>query len=131
MTRPIGRFDSEASPMQRGGERRRGHQPHRQPDPGAGIAEIERPSGSSRPANADALDMPGAVVPPFDRAPSAAMALAVLITSSASSRPVTLVSPIATAPSIRARCDIDLSPGTRMRPVSPWALREIERLQAL
>ena len=50
-------------------------------------------------------------------APSACMALAVLMTSSPSSRPVIRVSPTASAPRIRARCEIDLSPGTRTRPL--------------
>src|SRR5229473_190852 len=51
-------------------------------------------------------------------APRARMALAVLSTSSPSSRPETRVSPTASAPRISARCEIDLSPGTRTRPVS-------------
>ena len=37
-------------------------------------------------------------------------------TSSPSSSPVTAVSPTVIAPKISARCEIDLSPGTRMRP---------------
>jgi hypothetical protein len=52
------------------------------------------------------------------------MARAVLSTSSASSRPDTTVSPMAAAPSMRARWEIDLSPGTAMRPLSA---REPER----
>ncbi len=51
-------------------------------------------------------------------APSACSALAVSSTSSASSSPVSRVTPVAKAPSISARCEIDLSPGTRTRPRS-------------
>src|SRR5882757_3672197 len=51
-------------------------------------------------------------------APSARMARPVLMTSSPSKSPVILVSPTASAPRISARCEIDLSPGTRTRPVS-------------
>ena len=49
-------------------------------------------------------------------APSARIDLAVLRTSSPSSRPEIEVSPTARAPKIRARCEIDLSPGTRALP---------------
>ena len=51
-------------------------------------------------------------------APSARIALAVLSTSSPSSSPEIRVSPTESAPRIRARCEIDLSPGTRTLPVS-------------
>ena len=51
--------------------------------------------------------------------PSACSALAVLSTSSPSSRPAMRVRPVASAPNISARCEIDLSPGTRTRPEAP------------
>src|SRR5580693_7794595 len=51
-------------------------------------------------------------------APSARIAAAVHSTSSPSSRPVISVRPTARAPSISERCEIDLSPGTRIVPVS-------------
>ncbi len=46
------------------------------------------------------------------RAPKARIALAVFSTSSASKRPEMRVSPSASAPRIKARWEIDLSPGT-------------------
>ncbi len=48
--------------------------------------------------------------------PSACSALAVFSTSSASSSPVMVVRRVAIAPNIRARCEMDLSPGTLIRP---------------
>ena len=59
--------------------------------------------------------------PPASRstsAPRARIAAAVASTSSPSSRPSMLVSPTARPPSIRARCEIDLSPGRRVVPDS-------------
>src|SRR5262249_28472961 len=58
-------------------------------------------------------------------APKAAMALLVLRTSSPSRRPEIRVSPTASAPKIRARFEIDLSPGTRTRPLSAPARRAV------
>src|SRR5262249_20825507 len=53
------------------------------------------------------------------------MALAVLRTSSPSSMPVMRVAPTVSAPKISARIDIDLSPGTRTRPVSRSVRRAV------
>src|ERR1044072_6864308 len=56
-------------------------------------------------------------------APRARIALPVLMTSSPSSRPWIRVSPTVMAARMRARCEIDLSPGTRTRPFRPGARR--------
>ena len=95
-------------------DRAAGDRAHHQPAAGAGIAEIERRRRLGKAADADAAHAPGAARRCAPRvAPSARMALAVLMTSSPSSRPVMRVSPTASAPRISARCEIDLSPGTR------------------
>ena len=82
-------------------------------------------SGLARPATPTPLTCQAPSAPVVTLAPSASMARAVASTSSDSSRPRMRVSPTEMAPSISARCDIDLSPGTRIRPLRPWVLREI------
>ena len=64
------------------------------------------------------------------RRPAPRMALPVLSTSSPSSRPEMRVSPTASAPKISARCEIDLSPGTRTRPLSGPARRAAAEMAA-
>ena len=75
-------------------------------------------SGARKPPDPDAADPPGPSPVRSTAAPSARMALAVLSTSSPSSSPEMRVSPTVSAPKMRARCEIDLSPGTRTRPLS-------------
>ena len=104
--------------VERRRDRTSGDRAEHQPASGARIAEIERvaPARQSRRRRRR-----GRAIRPAPRrstcAPSARTALAVLSTSSPSSRPLMRVSPTASAPRIRARCEIDLSPGTRTRPV--------------
>ena len=87
-----------------------------QPRAGAGIAEIEHVVGLGEAADADARRRARRRRRRARRAaPSARIAAAVRSTSSPSSRPVISVRPTASAPSISARCEIDLSPGTRQR----------------
>ena len=90
---------------------------HHQPHAGAGVAEVER-RRRARPGRRRRGPAPPSARPTLlhraARAPRSA--LAVLSTSSPSSRPVMRVRPVASAPSISARCEIDLSPGTRTRP---------------
>ena len=92
---------------------------HHQAAAGAGVAEIERLA--RRQERPD----PGPRIrhAPWRRrarspAPSAWQAWPVLSTSSPSSRPSTRVSPHVRRPSRNARCEIDLSPGGRTRPLS-------------
>ena len=91
------------------------------------VPELPKSSGASGLMRPDTPTPRMRQVPSASRvaeAPSAFIAFAVLRTSSPSSRPFTTVSPMATAPNISARCDMDLSPGTRMVPVRPEALRD-------
>src|SRR5262249_9778585 len=55
----------------------------------------------------------------------ARIAVAVLSTSSPSSSPDMRVSPTVSAPKMRARCEMDLSPGTRARPLRAPARRAV------
>ena len=70
-------------------------------------------------ADADAADAPRAVAACARRPrPARGRPRPVRSTSSPSSRPSTSVSPTRSRPKIMARCEIDLSPGTRARPLS-------------
>ena len=102
-------------------DRMAGDDAHHQPRAGAGIAEIERALRLAKTARSAAFDLPD--VPDLCRRqlPARTTARAVLMTSSASSRPRMRVVPVASAPKISARCEIDLSPGTRSRPRSGGA----------
>ena len=61
-TRPIGRRDERGVAGEGGGEGMAAGKPHRQPDAGAGIAVVDDRLGLEQPADADALDAPGADV---------------------------------------------------------------------
>ena len=91
---------------------------HHQPRAGAGVAEIERLARRQDRAEPGPRirHWPGPVR--SMTAPSASQALPVLSTSSPSSSPSTFVSPQARRPNRKARCEIDLSPGGRTRPLS-------------
>src|SRR6185312_10020167 len=115
-TRRIGLVRSEASPSKTAviGQPATAPIASRQPVP-----ELQKSSGTGGCAN------PPTPTPRIDQAnspvrstwpPSARIAFAVLSTSSPSSRPEIRVSPTESAPRIKARCEIDLSPGTRTLP---------------
>ena len=116
--RRIGRERSEASPSKIAvtGQPATAPITSRQPVPelpkssaSAGSAKPPTPTPSTVQANGPVRST---------LAPSACMDLAVLSTSSPSSRPEIRVWPTASAPRISARCEIDLSPGTRTLPLS-------------
>ena len=91
--------------------------PEQQPRRGAGIAEVEHVGGLAAAADAEAADPPAAVAGSRSTsAPSARSAAAVRQHVLALEQAATVVSPSASAPSISARCEIDLSPGARTRP---------------
>ncbi len=124
VTRPMGRRDSEASPTQRAVSGVVAIRPMASRTPVPELPKSSAAAGDVRPATPTPWTRQAPSEPRAAAAPSAVMARAVLITSSASSRPRITVSPMATAPNIRARWDMDLSPGTRMRPVRPEARAE-------
>ena len=91
---------------------------HHQPRPGAGIAEIKRLARLQQRADTDTIDLPEALAPPFDlRAQRPAGRTAVEhilpLQQAADFRPADLSSP-----RMKARCEMDLSPGGRSRPFS-------------
>ena len=115
--RRIGRERSEASPSKIAviGQPATAPITSRQPVP-----ELPKSSGAAgwaKPATPTPLTFQANGPVRSTLAPSACMDLAVLRTSSPSSRPEIRVSPTESAPRIRARCEIDLSPGTRTLPV--------------
>ena len=107
-----------------GGDRVGREDAEKEPRRGAGIAQIEQVFGLGEPADRRRRrPSTGRRRPETASAPSAFSAAAVASTSSPSSRPVISVRPTASAPSISARCEIDLSPGTRILPASGAAGR--------
>jgi len=115
--RRIGRLRSEASPSKVAviGQPATAPITSRQPVPE--LPKSSGAAGSAKPATPTPRTVQLPSSPRATLAPSAPTALAVLMTSSPSSSPVIRVSPTASAPRIRARWEIDLSPGTRASPL--------------
>src|SRR5579883_2200659 len=125
VTRAIGRRRGEASPVKKTVMPWLATRPMRSRAPVPELPRSSMSSGSARPPmpTPSMLQTPSA--PRVTPAPSARIAAAVRSTSSPSSRPLTRVRPMASAPRMSARCDTDLSPGTRMRPLSAPAVPEV------
>ena len=117
-TRLIGRAESEASPTKRETKACVPTSPMASRQPVPALPKSSGASGSRKPPTPSPLmcHFPSRF---STRAPSACIARPVASTSSPSSRPSTTVSPIAMAPNMKARCEMDLSPGTRKAPVRP------------
>src|SRR5262249_30335053 len=115
-TRRIGRLRSDASPSKTAlmGQPATAPMTRRQPVP-----ELPKSSaafGSAKPETPVPHTFQAKSPDRSTRAPNACIDLAVLRTSSPSNRPEIDVSPTERAPRIKARCEIDLSPGTRALP---------------
>ncbi len=114
--RRMGRLRSEASPVKvvRIGKPAAAPMMSRAPVPE--LPQSMTLSGSASPPRPITRQRPGPRR--STSAPNARMASAVRSTSSPSSRPSIAVSPEARAARIKARWDMDLSPGARVRPLS-------------
>src|SRR5438270_316402 len=110
-TRRIGRERNEASPSKTAeiGQPATAPITSRQPVPE--LPKSSGPGGCAKPATPTPSTAQAKSPVRSTLAPSERMALAVLSTSSPSSRPEIRVRPTASAPKIRARCEIDLSQG--------------------
>ena len=119
-TLPIGRRDRDASPVRRVVMLWPAITPSIRRTPVPELPKSRSPAGSSSPPTP--RPRTSQVVPfLWIGHPKARSARAVFSTSSPSSRPVIGVRPVASAPSISARCEMDLSPGTRTRPPRAFA----------
>ena len=115
ITRSMGRRQSDASPVTWASSGWVARRPITSRAPVPELPKSSTAPGSARPPT----PAPSTIQAPSSSripAPSAASADAVRSTSSASRSPSMRVRPTALAPMISARCEIDLSPGTRMRP---------------
>ena len=93
-----------------------GEHAEQQPGAGTGVAEIEDPVGLGQTADADTTHLPDAVPVPFEIDAQGANGRGGREHVSASSNPVIRLAPTAMAPSSKARCDTDLSPGIHVVP---------------
>src|SRR5208337_2966189 len=91
-----------------------------------GIAEVERGCGFGKAADAGAFDRPGPFADTVDAGAERLQGLGGVEDVFTSSRPETKVSPTVSAPKMRARIEIDLSPGTRTRPAKGPLRRAIK-----
>jgi hypothetical protein len=128
ITRRIGRFDSEASPISVDSKRWPESNPvnSRIPVPAlpqSSASDVPRKPCNPTPCTTRSLG-PGASM----RTPSRSKMRAVARVSSPSRNPVMRELPSASAASITARCEIDLSPGTVSVPESPLPARANQSL---
>ncbi len=125
-TRRIGRLRNDASPSKVAVTGQPATAPIASRQPVPELPKSSGPAGWAKPPTPTPWMRQMPSPPRSSWAPSARMASAVWMTSSPSSRPLTVVRPTVMAPRIKARWEIDLSPGTRMRPCSGAPRRAVK-----
>ena len=117
--RPMGRDEREASPMNVQEMPEPATKPMQSREPVPAFPKSSGWLGSKNPPTPTPFTRHVPSLSRITRLPNARIASAVAITSSDSKRPLIVVSPIASAPNMSERWEIDLSPGTRTTPDSP------------
>ena len=124
-TRRIGRLRKEASPSNVAVTGQPATAPSMSRQPVPELPKSSTVAGSAKPPTPTPWTSHSPAPRRSTTAPSARSTFAVLSTSSPSSNPPMRVAPTASAPRISARCEIDLSPGTRTRPLSGPSRRAV------
>ena len=127
-TRSIGRCISDSSPISTLSNACAREQSHEEPHGRARIAHVERAARRRSPCSPTPCTRTSLRARSLDRArPALAARASVARQSSLSRKPATSVRPSAMPPSISARCEIDLSPGTRIARRTPLRSRLDQR----
>ena len=116
ITRRMGRRDRLASPTIREAKRWPARMPHKSRIEVPELPQSRSPAGACRPCSPTPCTFTCPCSGPSIRTPIARKIWAVARASAPSRKPWTSVTPSASAPSMMARCEMDLSPGTRMSP---------------
>ncbi len=115
--RSIGRADKEASPINRAPMAAPATSPITSLTPVPALPKSSASAGAVKPIGPTPVTCQSPLSCFSICAPKACMARMVASTSAPSNRPLILLVPIAMPARIRARCEIDLSPGTRTVPL--------------
>ena len=130
--RRIGRLRSEASPSKVAVMPCPPTTPIISREPVPALPKSSTPSGASRPPTPTPSHPPAALARPRDGGAERAAGLRrAQHVARPPAGPRSRVSPTASRPRISARCEIDLSPGTRTRPVRPALRRAVSGVGAV
>ncbi len=119
MTRAIGRCESEASPISTLSNACAQSKPVKRRMPVPAFPQSKGAALACRPCKPTPWMIRDWASGVSMRTPNWLNILAVARVSSPSRKPLTCVGPSAKAPKMMARCEMDLSPGTRNRPCRP------------